>query len=155
MVVFNATIRAQGNQQTANEAVMLFPTGLPTGKYHVWFLGSEGQTTDTLGTGNGYMGMRELQGPTNLVCRDYSKASIIAGTIPTFTFANYTENDAVMGMVASRGEMRCNFTAGLNRVGGWYMGIWDITGQANMWFHGTYAQFLRNGVVYFQAYKAE
>ena len=155
MVVFSATVRAQGNQQTANESLLLFPTGLPQGKYHVWFLGSEGQTTDSLGIGNGYLGMRELQGPTNLICRDYSKGSVVSGTIPTFDFANYGPNDVVMGMVASRGEMRCSFTAGLNRAGGWYMGVWDISGQPNMWFHANAGQFLRNNVIYFQAYRAD
>ena len=159
MVLFSITIRTEGNlQNTTNQASVLTATGLPAGKYHIWFCGSEGQPSTSC-FGNGSVAMRELQGPTNLLCRAYGTQSTsnIVFTIPSFGFGSYGRDDFLCGVSMSRGEGRMQFTAGEDRVGGWYMGIWDITGEPNMWAcqYQSVGVQLRNGVLYFNAYRAE
>lgn len=155
MVVFSATLRQQGNQQTTDATydTQFFPVGLPNGRYHVWFLGSLGQTSSALGVGSGCMNLREVPEATNLLTRDFSKTGTI-NTVP-YTDRGYSANQFLYGMCASRGEMKTAFTAGEKRVGGWYMGVWDYQGQPIAFIDTFGGQFLRNGVVYFNAYRAE
>lgn len=152
MVVFSATLRQQGGAQTVF-SFQFFPVGLPIGRYHVWFLGSEGQVTSALGTGSGAMNLREIGETSTIFTRDFSKTGTV-GTAP-FLDLGYSANQFLYGMCASRGEMKTAFTAGEKRVGGWYMGVWDYQGQPIAFIHTFTSQNLRSGVVYFNAYRAE